>query len=74
MTKVEYLEMLETQDGNCAICKIEQDPLYVDHDHETGKVRGLLCEQCNFLLGNAKDNLGVLASAIKYLEKAREDS
>jgi len=74
LTEVEYFEMLETQDGNCAICKAEQASLYVDHDHKTGKVRGLLCEQCNFLLGNAKDNVNILASAVKYLETNREDS
>jgi hypothetical protein len=74
VTKVKYFEMLKAQNGQCAICKVEHARLYVDHDHKTDKVRGLLCEQCNFLLGNAKDNVNTLVSAIQYLEPQREDS
>ena len=43
--------------------------LYIDHDHETGKVRGLLCLQCNTALGLLKDNPKVLKKALKYLTR-----
>ena len=63
--------MLEAQDGVCAICgKTPQQNikrLYVDHDHETGDVRGLLCQQCNIGLGAFRDDKAVLHKAIKYL-------
>jgi len=41
----------------------------IDHDHQTGKVRGLLCGFCNALIGYAKDDISILKSAIKYLTK-----
>ena len=41
--------------------------LAVDHNHTTGKVRGLLCSNCNTLLGKAKDNVNILQAAIDYL-------
>jgi hypothetical protein len=44
----------------------------VDHCHETGKIRGLLCYNCNLLLGNAKDRIHLLSSAIDYLKKHQE--
>ena len=73
----DYLKLLEDQHHVCAICgnvetarnpsgKIK--PLSVDHCHKTGKVRGLLCRACNTLLGNAKDDVDVLISAISYLK------
>jgi hypothetical protein len=68
-----YLELLLRQDNKCAICKRDASEfpkeLAVDHDHKTGKIRGLLCWGCNLLLGNAKDNKEVLESAIIYLAK-----
>ena len=75
MTLDDYNDLVKRQNGLCAICgKIETvsnqfgpRPLCVDHCHKTGKVRGLLCSQCNHLLGNAKDNIGVLQNAITYL-------
>lgn len=42
--------------------------LHVDHDHETGLIRGLLCHHCNTLLGHAKDSVDVLEAAIVYLK------
>lgn len=66
--------MLEEQHGVCAICgKPETKPnakyLAVDHDHKTGEVRGLLCNNCNRALGLLQDNTEVLQNAINYLKK-----
>jgi hypothetical protein len=70
----EYLAMFDAQGGACAICR--QDPtegerpksLHVDHNHSTGKVRGLLCNGCNRALGFALDNPAILRAAADYLE------
>lgn len=62
----DYNEMVTDQGGLCWICEQESD-LVVDHDHETEKVRGLLCNLCNTSLGGFKDNIGSLEKAIKYL-------
>ena len=66
-----YNEMFQEQSGCCLICKKHQSEfkrrLSVDHDHKTGKIRGLLCYHCNHLLGNAKDDIKILQSAISYL-------
>lgn len=66
----EYYLMWEEQDGVCAICKTTcSKNLAVDHDHTTGKLRGLLCQKCNRGLGLFNDNFKLLEDAIKYLEK-----
>jgi len=53
---------------HCPICGSEE-PLVVDHNHSTGKVRGLICNHCNLVLGHAKDNIETLKNAIAYLEQ-----
>ena len=67
--------MLEEQNGCCAICQRSianlPRPPSVDHDHETGKVRGLLCQSCNSGLANFKDNIESLKFAIEYLIRSR---
>lgn len=65
----EYLAMEQNQFGRCAICgQTPKRGLVVDHDHETGDVRGLLCFSCNSGLGFFRDNIRLLAGAIVYLE------
>lgn len=61
--------MLQRQGGVCAICKRPPSDrgLFVDHDHDTGTVRGLLCPACNTALGLLGDNLAGLLSAVSYL-------
>jgi hypothetical protein len=64
-----YLELVASQDERCAICRKKPDKiLAVDHDHVTGKVRGLLCQCCNLALGQAKDSPSILRAAAHYLE------
>jgi|ERR1017187_7892677 hypothetical protein len=75
LTIEQYDEMLRQQDYKCAICrrdtpnKKQNTHWAVDHDHTTGKVRGLLCQNCNQGLGKFKDNKILLEEAIKYLQK-----
>lgn len=70
----QYNEMLKQQNDCCKICNEHKDSfdraLAVDHCHITNKVRGLLCKNCNMLLGKAKDKISILKSAIKYLEES----
>jgi len=64
-----YDSMLKNQNGVCKICgKKDKRLLSVDHDHKTGKVRGLLCNKCNFALGYADDNPERLRDMARYLE------
>ena len=72
LTATAYYAMLKAQQHKCAICqKDEVDSnyrtLYVDHDHSSGKVRGLLCDKCNTGLGHFQDNEAILTAAIEYL-------
>lgn len=70
--EVQYDAMLEKQGGGCAICgndvsNSEGHRLAVDHDHETGEVRGLLCFPCNTSIGHFRDNPEFLKRAAVYL-------
>ena len=70
---VDYISMFEEQKGVCKICGQEsvRKRLSVDHCHTTGKVRGLLCERCNTLLGRVKDNPIILDNAAFYLRTTK---
>ena len=70
VTKQQYLLMYAEQDGKCKLCLRECSTLEflcVDHDHKTGKVRGLLCRKCNIALGHFEDDIDVMLRAIEYL-------
>lgn len=73
ITFEDYQEILAKQKGKCAICgsttsKAKQAKyLYVDHDHNTGEIRGLLCNNCNFGIGQFKDDVNLLLKAVEYL-------
>lgn len=70
MTPEDYAAMLSAQGGVCLICKnkCKRGRLAVDHSHETGRVRGLLCRQCNINLGHVEKLLRQLPSLLSYLE------
>ena len=72
----EYEKLLDAQDGKCSICrsriksKSRITRLVVDHNHDTGEIRGLLCNPCNLALGLFKDSPSVLKKAYQYLTQA----
>lgn len=82
VTPEQYAVMLEQQQGVCAICRKPETfrqpktgpiaPLAVDHDHETGKVRGLLCHACNVGISRFNDDPAILAAAASYLREHAE--
>jgi len=66
-----YDHMHSLQGGACAICeRRSKSPLHLDHDHETGKIRGLLCHLCNLRLVNAHTTPTILRRAAEYLERS----
>lgn len=76
MTNDAYQSMLEGQGHRCAICGAREAMegknlrMYVDHCHKTGKVRGLLCQQCNVGIGTFKDDPKLLMKAADYLTRS----
>ena len=82
LTREQYDEILKTQGNGCAVCgsvDSNQKPyggdgksfeLHVDHCHESGKVRGILCSSCNSGLGRFKDDPALLLNAINYLQRS----
>ena len=70
----DYYRMLLEQNGKCYLCHIPCNLLYVDHNHATGKVRKLLCKNCNFGLGSFKENPQLLRLAALYCETFNVDS
>ncbi len=73
ITLEDYERFLEKQNGGCAICGAETADasgrrLHVDHCHSTGRVRGLLCRDCNTILGYSNDQIEILQRAISYLQ------
>lgn len=74
MSIEEFNEMWRSQSGQCGICRCNMEPtgrkansVSVDHNHDTGEVRGLLCQSCNRGIGNLKDSPEVLEAAAQYL-------
>ena len=75
----------EKQKPMCKICgktvhkapknsKDKQNQAVIDHDHKTGKLRGLLCHQCNIGIGNFKDDVNILMNAILYLSRGKNEN
>lgn len=80
MSLSDYDRLLESQGGRCAICdatdsgnkKVKQ--LVIEHDHATGRVRGLTCQLCNHGLANFRENPEIMLAAIRYLEASNAKS
>ncbi|NCC55980.1 MAG: hypothetical protein EOM11_10990 [Erysipelotrichia bacterium] len=75
ITLNEYRKMYEEQNHKCLICscnlKFYGKSTHVDHNHKSGRIRGLLCGNCNSLIGFALDDASILNSAINYLDNAK---
>lgn len=76
LTAIQYYMMLDQQGGKCKICKGigpggagRTSRMAIDHCHETGKVRGILCNRCNRALGLFEDDISNLTAAIEYLSR-----
>jgi len=79
LSQKQYFKLLEAQKEVCKICNNPETAmgsggkksrlLSVDHNHKTGKIRGLLCHSCNSLIGHARENILILQKTIKYLEE-----
>ena len=70
----DFNDLLESQNHRCAICgKAFVHTPFVDHDHATGQVRGLLCRHCNVILGMAGDSCEILKNAFNYLSIYKSD-
>lgn len=82
ITEEEYEKKLEKQEGVCEICggvnkegkNGKRRRLSIDHDHKTGKIRGLLCNNCNFGIGFFCDNIKNMERAIEYLKKYNQNN
>lgn len=81
ISEEQYQEMLHRQGGVCAICKNNEISkvngkfmrLGVDHNHSTGKIRELLCSNCNKGIGNLKEDIAILQAAIDYIQRHAEE-
>lgn len=79
LSTTQFGEMLARQGGGCAICAVKTPggrgkKFHVDHDHGTGKVRDLLCNTCNRMIGFAQDDPAILDVAAQYLRRHKEAS
>lgn len=76
----DFKKLHDAQQGKCAICCREgagrktSKRMSVDHCHETGVVRGLLCNRCNLGLGHFQDNVEALTAAVEYLQRFKQNS
>ena len=71
LTDTEFEALVDRQEGRCAICqRVPDGPLAIDHDHATGRVRGLLCRMCNLGIGHLRDDPALLRAALSYLESS----
>lgn len=71
ITLEQYNKLLDQQNGKCAICGggNGKHKLVIDHDHATGKIRGLLCKKCNTAIGMMNDNPDLLLRGSDYLRR-----
>lgn len=72
LSQEDFDRMLTEQGGRCSLCDVAPDRLVVDHDHDTGRVRALLCDPCNRGLAAFRDNAAALVRAADYVRVWRE--
>lgn len=70
LTEDQYQSLLLDQHGLCKVCEEPLGVVHIDHDHDTGAVRGLLCHTCNVGMGHLKDDPRLLRKAAEYLEQS----
>ncbi len=75
LTITAYRDLLDRQSGACAICLSlpNRNRLHIDHDHATGRVRGLLCTRCNAGIGMFRDNPELMLAAAEYVQQLTEE-
>lgn len=74
LTREEYDRMLRNQNQQCAICERLMSEPHVDHDHETEKIRDLLCHNCNITIGLLYEDVLIAKKVVTYLEKWKKDA
>lgn len=77
LTVEKFFKMLKKQSSRCAMCRekfLSSKQTHVDHDHKTGKVRGLLCAACNRGLGFLRDSIVIFKQGIRYLKKHQQSN
>lgn len=71
LTQQSWSKLFESQGSCCAVCRSESPNWgrgwLIDHCHTSGKIRGVVCTNCNLLIGHAQDNISILEATIKYL-------
>jgi Recombination endonuclease VII len=76
MEEAEYDRLLARQRSRCAVCKARtpggRGEWRIDHDHVTGQIRGLLCNNCNSGIGMLQDDPKILRAAVQYVEQHRQ--
>lgn len=74
ISQEQYLSMMQLQDCKCSICedKLDDKNAHIDHDHKSLKVRSILCSRCNQAIGLMREDVSILKSAVRYLEKHNE--
>ena len=75
LTTEQFSAMITEQDNRCKICTCEMEDPQIDHNHSTGKIRGLLCKPCNMSLGLLKEDINSLYNMISYIndDKLQKD-
>lgn len=72
ITLDEYNHIFTSQGNCCAVCQHTSRRMHVDHDHQTGRIRGILCHNCNIALGLLQDNEHTLTNLAAYLRANKE--
>ena len=75
LTQADYHRMLDAQGWKCVLCSVsfeDKRKICIDHCHNSKKVRGLLCHNCNLFLGNAQDDPDLMRRGAEYVERHRE--